>query len=148
MHEMFNIVCGREGKAHAVLIRAGEPLDGWDVNLSGPGRFARGMRITRADNALELTGEKLFVLNDPSYRTKVGRAIRVGIDYAQHWKDAPLRFYDVKSDAVSRPRPSLETVAKTQATSRAGRADEGLNASGRDIGRNRRGGRSPSPPPA
>src|SRR4051812_10438864 len=90
MYEMFNIVCGREGKAHAVLVRAGEPLDGWEANLSGPGRFARGMEITRADNGLDLTGEKLFVLEELSYRSKVGRATRVGIDYAEHWKDAPL----------------------------------------------------------
>src|SRR5579864_7225521 len=29
MYDMFNIVVGREGKAHAVLVRAAEPLDGW-----------------------------------------------------------------------------------------------------------------------
>jgi DNA-3-methyladenine glycosylase len=118
MHEMFNIVCGREGQAHAVLVRAGEPLDGWDANLSGPGRFARGMRISRADNGLDLTGEKLFVIDDRSSRPRVGRAMRVGIDYAQHWKDAPLRFYDLRSAAVSKPKPALAVVPKTREMSR------------------------------
>src|SRR5437667_11863719 len=38
MYEMFNIVCGHEGSAQAVLLRAAEPLDGWHADLSGPGR--------------------------------------------------------------------------------------------------------------
>ena len=37
MYEMFNIVAGKTGQAHAVLIRAGEPLDDWKADLSGPG---------------------------------------------------------------------------------------------------------------
>src|SRR5947207_10791796 len=41
MHWMFNVVAGRIGRAHAVLIRAAEPLDGWDADLSGPGKLAR-----------------------------------------------------------------------------------------------------------
>ena len=49
MYEMFNIVCGPEGSAQAVLIRAAEPLDGWQADLSGPGKFAREMKITRGD---------------------------------------------------------------------------------------------------
>ncbi|HLL89799.1 MAG TPA: DNA-3-methyladenine glycosylase, partial [Tepidisphaeraceae bacterium] len=48
MHDMLNVVCGPAGDAQAVLVRAAEPLDGWDVNLSGPGRLARAMQITRA----------------------------------------------------------------------------------------------------
>src|SRR3954447_18601600 len=62
MHEMFNIVTGEVGDAQAVLVRAAEPLDGGEANLSGPGRFARGMEVGRGDNRLDLTGEKLFVV--------------------------------------------------------------------------------------
>jgi DNA-3-methyladenine glycosylase len=105
MHEMFNIVCGTEGQAHAVLIRAAEPLDGWAANLTGPGRFARAMRIPLAYNGLDLTGERLFILRDPGgNRSRVARSARVGIDYARHWKDAPLRFFDPRSPAVSKVR--------------------------------------------
>src|SRR5450432_316463 len=50
MYDMFNIVAGRTGDAHAVLIRAAEPLDGWTADLSGPGKLARAMQITRAEN--------------------------------------------------------------------------------------------------
>ena len=105
MHEMFNIVCGREGEAHAVLIRAAEPLDGWEANLTGPGRFARAMRIPLAYNGLDLTGDRLFLLRDPTAkRPRVARSARVGVDYALHWKDAPLRFFDTRSAAVSKLR--------------------------------------------
>ena len=41
MYEMLNIVASHVNDAQAVLIRAAEPLDGWDENLTGPGRFAR-----------------------------------------------------------------------------------------------------------
>src|SRR5438309_9895896 len=46
MYEMLNIVTGAEGDAQAVLVRAAEPLDGWEENLSGPGRLARGFGIS------------------------------------------------------------------------------------------------------
>ena len=59
MHDMFNIVCAAEGDAQAVLVRAAEPLDGWDANLSGPGKLARAMHITLAQNRIDLTGESL-----------------------------------------------------------------------------------------
>src|SRR5215218_166085 len=48
IHQMLNIVSGRAGDAQAVLIRAADPLDGWDVDLSGPGRLARGFHIVKA----------------------------------------------------------------------------------------------------
>src|SRR5687767_15530124 len=106
MYEMFNIVCGQEGEAHAVLIRAAEPLDGWDANLSGPGRLAVAMRILLKYSGLDLTGERLFLQLDPSgKRPRVSRSVRVGADYALHWKNAPLRFYDADSSGVSKPRP-------------------------------------------
>ena len=107
MYEMFNIVCGTEGEAHAVLIRAAEPLDGWNANLTGPGRFARAMRIPLSYNGLDLTGDRLFIERDPSAkRPRITRSARIGVDYAQHWKDAPLRFFDARSQAVSKVRAS------------------------------------------
>src|SRR2546429_1063250 len=53
-----SIVTGTKGVAQAVLVRAAEPLDGWDANLSGPGRLAKQFHITRADNGLDLTGDR------------------------------------------------------------------------------------------
>jgi DNA-3-methyladenine glycosylase len=104
MYEMFNIVAYRAGNGQAVLIRAAEPLDNWKVDLSGPGKLARGLKISRSENGLDLTGEHLFLLHNPGYRPRIRSTKRVGVDYAKEWKDAPLRFFDSDSAAVSARR--------------------------------------------
>jgi DNA-3-methyladenine glycosylase len=101
MYEMFNIVAYRVGSGQAVLIRAAEPLDNWKVDLSGPGKLARGLDISRSKNGLDLTGDDLFLLHDPGYRPRIGRSRRIGVDYAKEWKNALLRFFDTNSAAVS-----------------------------------------------
>jgi DNA-3-methyladenine glycosylase len=104
MYEMFNIVAGKTGSGQAVLIRAAEPLDGWAADLSGPGKLTRAFRITRSLNGLDLTGDRLFLVRDRSYRPLIKRTRRVGVDYAKEWKEALLRFFDAKSAAVSSRR--------------------------------------------
>jgi DNA-3-methyladenine glycosylase len=104
MYEMFNVVTGVAEDAQAVLIRAAEPLDDWEADLSGPGKLTRAMHITRADNGVDLTGNELYFLKDPAHQPQLKITKRIGIDYAQHWKDELLRFYDDKSEAVSKPR--------------------------------------------
>jgi DNA-3-methyladenine glycosylase len=94
LYEMLNVVAGRVGDAHAVLIRAAMPLDGWKADLSGPGRLTRAFHVTRAENGLDLTGDQLYFLADPAYQAQVVTSKRIGIDYAGEWKDAPLRFLD------------------------------------------------------
>jgi DNA-3-methyladenine glycosylase len=104
MYQMLNIVTGTVGDAQAVLVRAGEPLDGWEADLSGPGRFARAMEISRSQNGVDMTGDELFLLDDAADRPRVTKSKRVGVDYAKEWKDELLRFYDAGSAAVSKPR--------------------------------------------
>lgn len=104
MHWMFNVVGGVEGEAHAVLVRSGEPLDGWDENLIGPGRFARAFGISRTDNGLDLAGGEIELFADVAYRPRVVRARRVGVDYAKHWKDRLLRFIDDRNPLACRVR--------------------------------------------
>jgi len=104
IHELLNIVAGKqEGEAQCVLIRAAEPLDGWEADLSGPGKLTRALGITRRHNGLNLAGDELCVLEDSEYRPRITITRRVGIDYAEAWRDAPLRFVDARSQAVSRP---------------------------------------------
>lgn len=105
MYDMFNIVSGPPGSGQAVLIRAAEPLAPWEADCSGPGRIARALRITRAENSLDLTGPALHLRNGNGDVPRIGRAKRVGVDYAKKWKDALLRFYDLDSPAVSKPKP-------------------------------------------
>jgi len=104
MYDMFNVVASLEADPQAVLVRAAEPLGDWQADLSGPGKLARALHITRADNGVDLTGQKLFFLADPSSNPRVVRTKRIGVEYAGEWKDALLRFHDADSRAVSRPR--------------------------------------------
>jgi DNA-3-methyladenine glycosylase len=102
MHQMFNVVAGVTGEAHAVLVRAAQPLDDWIIDLTGPGRLARGFGITRADNGLDLTDDDIFFLSDPAHRPRIVRSKRIGIDYARHWKERLLRFVDVRNPVAGK----------------------------------------------
>jgi DNA-3-methyladenine glycosylase len=108
MYEMFNIVAGTTGQAHAVLIRAAEPLDGWQADLTGPGKLATRLEIKRLDNGRDLTGPDLYLQDDGFIPTRILSGPRVNIDYAKEWVDKPLRFFDATSRYVSKPRPNLE----------------------------------------
>jgi len=57
MWHCCNVVCGPEGTAAAVLLRAAAPLEGSTqaetgakLRLSGPGLLCRGLQIDRSDN--------------------------------------------------------------------------------------------------
>lgn len=101
MHDMFNVVTGAEGEGQAVLVRAGEALDGWEAVLRGPGRLARAMGITRALNGADLGRAPLFLTPGSAPRAVVATT-RVGVGYAGEWASALLRFYDADSPHVSR----------------------------------------------
>ena len=97
MHEMFNIVGGSVGDAQAVLVRGAEGLNGWEADLTGPGKLAKAFGITRKDNGMDLSGDDLFIVDDPKYRPRILRTKRIGVDYAKRWKDRLLRFVDLNS---------------------------------------------------
>jgi DNA-3-methyladenine glycosylase len=102
MYQMLNIVTGEVSDAQAVLIRAAEPLDGWDADLSGPGKLSRALGITRTDNGLDVTGNNMYLLSRDAREIQILRSRRIGVDYAREWRDSPLRFYDAASRAVSK----------------------------------------------
>jgi DNA-3-methyladenine glycosylase len=104
MHFMFNIVCGQRGGGQAVLIRAAEPLDGWQADLTGPAKLAQHFAITLADNGLDLAGNDIVLLHEPDYRPRIIRTKRIGVDYAKHWKDRHLRFIDANNSVAARLR--------------------------------------------
>ena len=107
MYDMLNIVTGKVGDAQAVLIRAAEPLDDWDSDLSGPGKLTRALGIkVKSDNGLDLTGDEMYLLRDAntSSPARIRKTPRIGVDYAQHWKHEHLRFIDADSKSVSGPR--------------------------------------------
>jgi DNA-3-methyladenine glycosylase len=105
MYPMFNIVASVLDDAQAVLIRAAEPLDDWDADLSGPGKLTRPFGITCAQNGVDLTGRELFLLDDSGSRPTIAITKRIGVDYAGEWTHALLRFIDKNSKAVSKAKP-------------------------------------------
>lgn len=105
MHWCANIVCGPDGTASAVLLRAGQVTDGIgiarerrpaarsDDDLArGPARLARCLGLTRAQNGLDLLAPdapvRLTLAVQPSARVAVGP--RVGVAAAS---TDPLRFW-------------------------------------------------------
>lgn len=118
LHELVNVVTGPAGEPQAVLLRAAEPLcapaAGDDVvdplAGRGPGKLARHLALTRADNGADVcagggagAGRRCwFARGAPPGRLGVSK--RIGIGYAGDWADAPLRFFDPDSRAVSGSR--------------------------------------------
>lgn len=101
MHECFNVVGGAEGRGHAVLIRAVDPVANVDAKTSGPGLLTRALGITRAHDGASLLGTELYV----AARTKRPRITirkRIGVEYAGLWARKPWRFYDPASSCVSK----------------------------------------------
>jgi DNA-3-methyladenine glycosylase len=106
VHEMFNIVTGRDGAPGAVLVRAAAPIFGLPddaATLRGPGKLTRGLALGRAQDRVPLDGDALYVA-----RWKRPRAIaigpRIGVDYAGPWAARKLRFWIDGHPSVSRSR--------------------------------------------
>jgi DNA-3-methyladenine glycosylase len=101
-HFCFNVVTGPEGTAHAVLIRAVDPLLGIDdmkrnrgtediYNLaSGPGKLAKAFEIDSSLNGASLLGSEIYILDSQHKGYKVLKSKRIGITKNP---DKLLRFY-------------------------------------------------------
>jgi DNA-3-methyladenine glycosylase len=119
IHQMFNIVTGREGEGQAVLIRAVAPLVGTGDDPSigrGPGKVTTALRLDRKHDRKDLAKGQLYVAR---YVTPpvLASGPRIGVDYAGEWAAKPLRFWWQDHAAVSRagkprtPQLSRGTVA-------------------------------------
>jgi DNA-3-methyladenine glycosylase len=104
MHYCFNVTCAGQGRGHAVLVRAGEPVAGLaaGARLDGPGRFARAMGLSKPHDGHDLTRPPLFLCGRET-RRRIIVTPRVGVAYAGAWADRPWRFHDASSLHVSRP---------------------------------------------
>jgi DNA-3-methyladenine glycosylase len=107
IHHLFNVVAGDAGNPLAVLIRAGEAIEGTatirdrrrksarqSALLTGPGNFARGLGITTALTGHRLDGHSLWI-EDRDFvvaREDVLAGPRVGVDYAGEDAKLPYRF--------------------------------------------------------
>ena len=94
MHFCMNIVTEREGHASAVLLRAVEPVKNVGGRTRGPGLLCRSMRIDKRLNGRDLLSDSFYVAAPPAAESfRIGKARRVGVDYAGHWAKRLLRFY-------------------------------------------------------
>lgn len=129
MHHCFNVVCGGVDEPVAVLIRALAPTEGLatmrrlrarpaspnarprdpkalrETDLcSGPAKLCAALSIDRSLNALDLVESPAIWIESPKPDRAVGRIInttRIGVDYAQEWAGAPLRWYNADSPHIS-----------------------------------------------
>ena len=112
IHELFNVVTGREGEAQAVLVRAVEPLPattgpGGERRGDGPGRLTRLLDLDRRHLGLRVDRPPV-TLHAGTAPRRVVATPRVGVDYAgERWALAPLRFVDADSAQLSLPLSRL-----------------------------------------
>jgi DNA-3-methyladenine glycosylase len=106
MWHCFNVVVRPAGVPHAVLVRALEPVANLDPRSSGPGLLARAMGIDRRRNGADLCAGTLWIERPAATGARpplrIGRAARVGVDYAGEWAARKWRFFDRDSPWVSR----------------------------------------------
>lgn len=118
VHYCCNIVTGEKDKGTAVLIRAVEPVEGIDrmiksrygsklvskkekYNLtSGPGKVCKAMDINIEHSGIDLTGNKIFLLDQPKIKNKlIGISKRIGITRSAN---LPWRFFIKDNPYLSR----------------------------------------------
>jgi DNA-3-methyladenine glycosylase len=89
MYFMLNVVTEREGFPAAILIRAVEPISGFDGDdqrpASGPGKLCRSMQIDRSLNGMSFRSSELRIMeNEMSLVTEEIRwTPRIGISSGQ-----------------------------------------------------------------
>jgi DNA-3-methyladenine glycosylase len=113
IHWCLNFVCGDDGVAAAVLVRAIEPTHGLEAMrrrrglederllVSGPGRLCQALGVTRAHDGLPLDRPP-FAVEARSQEPPVAAAPRIGITRAAH---EPWRYVVAGSRFLSRPLP-------------------------------------------
>ena len=118
LHFCLNVVTREDGKPEAVLLRAGEPLQGLPLMAarrrlgseapprllaSGPARLVQAMGIHRSDYGHPLWESPLFIAEGHHIaRTDIASGPRIGVDYAGRWAEKPWRFWIRGNPHVSR----------------------------------------------
>ena len=116
MHYCANVVCGPDGTASGILLRAGEVTRGLDVArlrrrgssdrdlARGPARLAQCLGIGRDDDGDDLrTGRIRLELGKARSTEEISRGPRVGLRAAA---DLPWRFWLTGEPTVSAYRPA------------------------------------------
>ena len=96
MHNMFNIVTEREGYPAAVLIRGIRILSENKVLTNGPAKLTKYLNIDRSFNEKKIfekrNGLWIEERKEKIKPSKIIKTPRVGIDYAEEYKDKLWRY--------------------------------------------------------
>ena len=120
MYNCFNVVANVAGKPEALLIRALEPVEGIDLMAarryrkrdvpfsedsekgkgklqkglcSGPGKLCQAMGVTKGENAADLCGDTIYILDAPPVpEGGIVACPRINIDYSGEAVHYPWRF--------------------------------------------------------
>ncbi len=108
IHHLFNIVTGPENTAHAILIRAIQPVDGVEFMLkrrsmdkfnqkltAGPGTLTQALGIKTKHNGKCLITSEMWIEDRGIVvpDAQIGMASRIGIAYAEEFIHKPWRFF-------------------------------------------------------
>ncbi len=120
IHHLFNIVTAPQGTAHAILIRATSPIEGWETQQlrrkipkhkydisNGPGKVSQALAISKQYNGTTIFKEDDAIqIWDHGMDIKPSRIIagpRVGIGYARESCNLPWRFRIKDNPWTSKP---------------------------------------------
>ena len=115
MHHCANIVCGPDGVASALLLRAGEVIAGHDLALarrstsksaqdlaSGPARLATALGLTTADSGRDALGAPFRLELAQAPASHISSGPRVGVAGKGGTDEYPWRFWLTGDPTVSR----------------------------------------------
>jgi len=85
MYWLLNFVTGTKDNPQAVLIRAVE-------GIYGPGRVGRELKLDKTFNRESLEFNDRLWIEDSDEKPEYITAPRIGIDYAEEWKDIEWRY--------------------------------------------------------
>lgn len=115
-HILINVSVGEVDEPHAVLIRAVEPVTGWekiranrstikqDHNLTnGPGKLTKAFGITQQWNGHSWRENPLYLAVGKPV-TQIGNSPRIGVSGAGEAADYPYRYFEKGNKYVSKFR--------------------------------------------
>jgi DNA-3-methyladenine glycosylase len=117
IYHCFCIVVGPKYIPAVTLIRAIEPIQGIELIrrnrhltdevqitelTNGPSKICQAFRLTTELNGIDLCGEEIFICGGDETSFEVGMSKRIGVNYAEEYKDVPWRFYIKGNKFVSR----------------------------------------------
>jgi DNA-3-methyladenine glycosylase len=131
MHHCTNIVCGPEGTASALLLRAGEIVDGVELArlrrttskgpadlARGPARLAKALGLTTADSGRDALAPPFGLVLPSLPAPSVSSGPRVGVSGAGGTDQYTWRFWITGDPTVSQYKAAKPRAAGSRTTKR------------------------------